>query len=73
MNDPLQDAYDRTPVDGIGGAATPADVQELEGFKAVVTTAQIWEAEGLIKILDLHRESQTTNRLVDFIRFRRLK
>ena|ERR1017187_6594949 len=72
VRDPLTEAYPRTPV-GSEGIAKLADLQSLDGFQVVVVSAQSWEIEGRIKILDMHRESQSGRKLVDFIRFSRLK
>ncbi len=68
--DPLQDAYDSTKV-GAVGFVKPSDTQSLDGFQAVVTAAEIWEVDGRIQIIELHRESRSGRHLVDSIQFRR--
>ncbi len=72
MRDPLQDAYDATKVGGVG-FVRQADMQTLEGFQAVVTAAEIWAADGRIRIIQLHKETQTGKHYVDLIQFERLK
>lgn len=46
---------------------------ELEAFQGVVEEFKGLATEGIIKIDELHQESQSGKRLVDMVRFTRLK
>lgn len=51
----------------------PAKGESLEGFQAVVQAAHTMQENGLILVQELHRESQSGKKLVDAIRFMRMK
>lgn len=74
MSDLAREKYDQTAVGGVG-IITPSESRQadLASFQAVVEAARVMEAEALIDILELHRESATGKRYVDAIKFRRLK
>lgn len=56
-----------TTVAGVSG------VPELEAFQDVVAEFQTLEEDGLIEITDLHKESQTGQRYVALVQFRKLR
>ena len=74
FTDVLKEKYGRTEI----GASTWIRPKESTGidllsFQAVDHAADSMAQEGLIHIQEKHRESQTGSRLIDGIRFMRLK
>lgn len=60
----------------VGGQATWLPTHfavDLDAFQDVVAVLSEMEDEGLIEVLELHRESTTTRRLIDLVRFKRLR
>ena len=70
--EPLARAYISA---GMGGDVwmRPDPGQTLEAFQAVVAAAEAWEAIERIRILEIREENQTGRRLIDAVRFRRLR
>ena len=46
---------------------------ELERFQVLVVALEKLETEGRIQLLHKHQETQTGHRLVDLVKFRRLR
>jgi len=65
-------AYVSAPV-GADAWLRPDGTQTLEDFQAVVAAAEAWEAVQHIKILEICEESHTGRKLIDALRFRRLR
>jgi len=73
MRDIAKVAYESLAVGSVGFMQPDAKKGEtLEDFQTVVDTADEMESEGLILILDKHRESYSGNRFIVMIQFRRL-
>lgn len=51
----------------------PEPTQTLEDFQAAVAAAEAWEVVHQIKILEIREENQSGRRLIDAVRFRRLR
>ena len=73
--DVLKDEYDNTQIGARSALVKPGDLTDdhLQSFQAVVDAAESMVQEGLITDLEKHRESETGSRLIDAIRFTRLK
>jgi hypothetical protein len=70
---PLTRAYNATSVGGVG-FIKPEEDQTLEAFQNVLVAVDSWCIEGKIEVLgEPHRESQTTHKYVDLIKFKRLR
>jgi hypothetical protein len=64
--------FARGAVTGPGASAVPLSEQYLR-FAGEVTGLEAMEAQGLLKIDFVHRESTTGSRYVDIVRFTRIK
>ena len=75
MRDIANEAYEACAVGAIGWMKPDPDKGEtLDAFQTVVeVTVPAMERDGLIRILDLHKESHTGLRLVDLVKFKRLR
>lgn len=74
MKDILKSFYDKCPVGGTTTAVPdPSQGETLGGFQSVSLAANVMAESGLIHIIELHRESQTGQRLIDAITFVRMK
>jgi len=51
----------------------PDPDQTLENFQEAVAAAEAWEAVQHIEILEISEERWTGRRLIDAVRFRRLR
>ncbi len=73
--DVLKDEYDNTQIGAKSAWVRPGDLTDvhLQSFQAVVAAAELMVEGGLITDLTKHRESETGSRLIDAIRFTRLK
>ena len=74
MRDILKEAYDQCPPNTskwVGPDKTHGE--SLEAFQSVLHAATLMEGKGLIVVQEVHRESQTTARYADRIKFLRLK
>jgi hypothetical protein len=58
---------------GEEGWLRPDASQTLDDFQSVVAAAEAWESLRQIQILEIHEETHTGRRLIDAVRFRRLK
>ena len=45
----------------------------LHDFQATVASAEAWETVGLIRIMEIREERTSGRRLIDALRFRRLR
>ena len=45
----------------------------LHDFQATVASAEAWETVGLIRIIEIREERMSGRRLIDALRFRRLR
>jgi hypothetical protein len=68
----LWQAYSRTPI-GEDAWVLPDGKYTLQAFQAVVAAAEAWEGMRYIEIVEIHKENHTGRRLIDAVRFRRLK
>jgi hypothetical protein len=68
----LWQAYSRTPI-GEDAWVLPNGKYPLQAFQAVVAAAEAWEVMRYIEIVEIHEENHTGRRLIDAVRFRRLK
>ncbi len=53
--------------------AGASGVPDLEAFQIVVAEFDALESEGLLKIIERHKESQSGQRHVDLVRYRRIR
>lgn len=67
-----RDIYERTVV-GHTNSTPSQQPAELEAFQRVVGDLESLEQEGLIEILQTHRESSSGYQYVDLVMFRRLR
>jgi hypothetical protein len=65
-------AFSTTPV-GEEGWMWPIDDDDLRDFQAAVASAEAWEFLGVIKIIEVREEAKTGRRLVEALRFKRLR
>ena len=70
--EPLSKAYEATPV-GYDNWMNPDPDQTLEEFQVVVAAAEAWQAMRQIKILEVRQKLCSGRRLIDRVRFRRLR
>lgn len=68
----LSRAYISAPV-GEEAWVRPDPYQTLEDFQLTVAAAEAWEAIEHIEILEISEDRWTGRRLVDAVRFRRLR
>lgn len=75
MRDLAKEAYEACAIGATGWMRPdPKRGETLEGFQAVAEiSAPALQDAGLIIIQELHREAQTGHRLVDVIKFMRLR
>lgn len=75
MRDLAKEAYEACPVGGIGWMRPDASRGEsLETFQAVAeVSAPAMQEAGIIFIQEMHRESHTGQRMIDAIRFMRVR
>jgi hypothetical protein len=74
MRNLAMSAYEATPIKAVGVMKPDSDLGEtIEGFQAVILEAERMANSGLISITLVHHESTSGHRLIDLIRFTRLK
>lgn len=74
MRDLFAAAYAACEVGAVGWARPDRPLGfDLEKFQSVILAAEDMESDGKISILTVHRESQSGEKLIDAIQFRRLK
>lgn len=75
MRDIAKEAYEACPIGGTGWMRLDATRGEtLATFQAVAeVSAPAMQEAGIIFIQEMHRESQTGNRMVDAIKFMRVR
>ena len=63
--------YKKTEV-GTVMTTTSSCAKDLEDFQDVFSELEALEQSGVLSITEVHRESQTGQRLVDLVRFKRI-
>ena len=72
MFEVLANAYSQTPV-GQDAWVLPSARGTLDDFQVVVAAAEAWEMVRHIQILEIREDRHTGRRLINALRFRRLK
>jgi hypothetical protein len=74
MRDVAQESYDNCKIGAIGWIRPDlARGETLEVFQSVLLAAKALQESGKILIQEMHRESYTGHRLVDAIKFMRVR
>jgi hypothetical protein len=68
----VADGQEATVTAGIGVGEPLSNQAALERFKSVIAELEKLEADGKIRILERHVESQTGHRYVDRVKFERI-
>lgn len=72
MSQTIATAYEKTEIGQIGRIRLETGV-DGEHFQAEVKLAYKYEDDGMIEVMQEHKESETGKRYVDLLLFRRLK
>jgi hypothetical protein len=70
--EPFSATYEATPI-GWNTWLRPAPAQTLEDFQLAVATAEAWEVIGHINILEIREDNYTGRRLINAVKFQRLR